>query len=437
MLNKVKTFIEKHQLLNHDDRYIVALSGGADSVCLLLMLQELQYHIEAAHCNFHLRGNESDSDEKFVIELCKKLDIPLHLIHFDTKTYAELHQVSIEMAARELRYRYFEQLRTDIDAAGVCVAHHQDDSVETILMNLLRGTGIQGLCGIQPVRERIIRPLLCLSRQEIESWLAEKHQSFVTDSTNLSADILRNHLRLKVIPLLKEMTPAAVEQILTSARRLKEASKVYDAGIKEALNRLIFNDSIDVNQLLQEPSPESILYEWLSPCGFNPSVIESISDGLREVQAGRYWQSATHILTVNKGALLLAPIPEERPTLRIPENGYYAYGQTEHFRIKTASESIILRERTACSLDADKVAFPLVVRPIRNGDRFHPLGMNGSKLVSDYLTDRKMSIIERRHQLVVTDAHDQIIWLVGERPDNDFRVETHTARTLIIEYIKD
>lgn len=163
MLNKVKTFIEKHHLLNHDDRYIVALSGGADSVCLLLMLQELKYHIEAAHCNFHLRGNESDSDEKFVIELCKKQDIPLHLIHFDTKTYAELHQVSIEMAARELRYRYFEQLRTDIDAAGVCVAHHQDDSVETILMNLMRGTGIQGLCGIQPVRERIIRPLLCLS----------------------------------------------------------------------------------------------------------------------------------------------------------------------------------------------------------------------------------------------------------------------------------
>lgn len=437
MLNKVKTFIEKHQLLNHDDRYIVALSGGADSVCLLLMLQELKYHIEAAHCNFHLRGNESDNDEKFVIELCKKQDIPLHLIHFDTKTYAELHQVSIEMAARELRYRYFEQLRTDIDAAGICVAHHQDDSVETILMNLLRGTGIQGLCGIQPVRERIIRPLLCLSRQEIESWLAEKHQLFVTDSTNLSADILRNHLRLKVIPLLKEMTPAAVDQILTSARRLKEASKVYDASIKDALNRLIFNDSIDVNQLLQEPSPESILYEWLSPCGFNPSVIENISDGLRDVQAGRYWQSATHILTVNKGALILAPIPKERPTLRIPENGYYAYGQTEHFRIKTASESIILRERTVCSLDADKVAFPLVVRPIRNGDRFHPLGMNGSKLVSDYLTDRKMSIIERRHQLVVTDAQDQIIWLVGERPDNDFRVETHTVRTLIIEYIKD
>lgn len=318
MLNKVKTFIEKHHLLNHDDRYIVALSGGADSVCLLLMLQELKYHIEAAHCNFHLRGNESDSDEKFVIELCKKQDIPLHLIHFDTKTYAELHQVSIEMAARELRYRYFEQLRTDIDAAGVCVAHHQDDSVETILMNLMRGTGIQGLCGIQPVRERIIRPLLCLSRQEIESWLAEKHQLFVTDSTNLSADILRNHLRLKVIPLLKEMTPAAVDQILTSARRLKEASKVYDAGIKDALNRLIFNDSIDVNQLLQEPSPESILYEWLSPCGFNPSVIENISDGLRDVQAGRYWQSATHILTVNKGALLLAPIPKSAPPFAFP-----------------------------------------------------------------------------------------------------------------------
>ena len=191
LLHRVRAFIWQQRLLSPDGRYLVAVSGGADSVCLLLMLLQRGYEVEAVHCNFKLRGDESQRDEVFVKDLCQRLDVKLHLTHFDTREYAAMRRISIEMAARQLRYAYFEQLRRDIDAADICVAHHQDDAVETFLMNLIRGTGIHGLTGIKPRNGHIVRPLLCLSRQDILLWLDEQHQTFVTDSSNMVADIVR------------------------------------------------------------------------------------------------------------------------------------------------------------------------------------------------------------------------------------------------------
>ena len=276
MLNKVRQYISEHRLLDADKRYLVALSGGADSVCLLLVLKQLGYQVEAAHCNFLLRGDESHRDEAFAQTLCNEHDIPFHVIHFDTRTYAQLHKVSIEMAARDLRYQYFENLRRDIQAEGICVAHHQDDSVETILMNLLRGTGIHGLSGIKPRNGFILRPLLCVSRKEIEAWLAGQHQTYVTDSTNLEADVVRNKLRLNVIPQLQAITPNAVSNILNTAQHLSEATAVYDHYMHEALNRLIDSNSIAISDLLHEPSPESLLHQWLSTYGFPSALIQNI-----------------------------------------------------------------------------------------------------------------------------------------------------------------
>ena len=207
---------------------LVALSGGADSVCLLMAMKRLGYAIEAIHCNFHLRGAESDRDEEFCKSLCEREQIPFHTVHFDTKTYAEVHKISIEMAARELRYNYFEQLRKAIDAEAILVAHHMNDSVETLLMNLIRGTGIHGLQGIKPRNGNIIRPLLCVSRKEIVEWLGEIGQDYVTDSTNLEDDVTRNKLRLNIIPLLEEINPAASENIAKTALRMVEAGKVFD-----------------------------------------------------------------------------------------------------------------------------------------------------------------------------------------------------------------
>ena len=221
LLDKVTAFIEKHQLMNPDKLYLVALSGGRDSVALLLILRELGYRIEAVHCNFMLRGEESMRDEQFCRDLCLRINVPFHTVHFDTRAYSALHKVSIEMAARDLRYAHFKKLCGDIHAAGVCVAHHMDDSVETILLNLLRGTGIHGLTGIAPRRDNILRPLLGVRRKELEDYLAFHGQEYVDDSTNFVPDVNRNRLRLSVFPLLREINPAFVENIYRCAGYLK------------------------------------------------------------------------------------------------------------------------------------------------------------------------------------------------------------------------
>ena len=449
MTNRVKQFIEQEGLLASGNRYLVAVSGGADSVCLLLMLKELGYDVEAVHCNFHLRGEESRRDEDFVKQLCQRSGVPLHLTHFDTRTYAELHKVSIEMAARQLRYRYFEQLRTDIAAADICVAHHQDDSVETVLMNLLRGTGIHGLQGIQPRRGHIVRPLLCLSRQDIEQWLRERGQAYVTDSTNLVPDVVRNQLRLNVIPELLKVSPAATAGILATARRLAEAARVYDHAVGEGMKRLVHNasevSSITVSELLSEPSPESVLYEWLGPAGFSPVTIETIWQTLLACEksgdslpSGREWQSATHWLVSHGGSLLLAPAAATAAvTLRIPETGTYVCGDHTKLRINIVDGPVVRRDPSCCCADADRVSFPLTLRLWQQGDRFCPLGMKGSKLVSDYLTDGHVSLIDKRRQTVLCNADGSILWLVGRRSDNRFRITADTCSTLIAEIIVD
>lgn len=432
MLNKVKAYIEQHQLLQVGKRYLVALSGGADSVCLLLLLRELGYQTDAVHCNFHLRGEESNRDEDFVKSLCEDQHVELHVIHFDTETYASVHHVSIEMAARELRYRYFEQLRKDIGAEGVCVAHHQNDSVETILMNLIRGTGIHGLTGIKPRNGHILRPLLCVSRHEIETWLNGRHQSYVTDSTNLEAHVTRNKLRLNVIPQLLDITPSAGRNILQTAAYLSEAASVYDHAIKAALQRLCQDHCIAVDQLMNEPSPKSILHEWLSPIGFSSTVVEEIYRSLGNPHSGKLWTSSSHQLTICQGLLMAEPLTEALPTLRIPEDGTYVYNENMRLRIEMKPGRHIDTDKQTACLDASTVHFPLTLRPVTRGDRFQPFGMTGTKLVSDYLTDRKVSLFDKRRTLVLCDRDNQILWLVGHRPDGRFCVNAHTQTTALI-----
>lgn len=432
MLNKIKSFIQEHHLLQPDGHYLVAVSGGADSVCLLLILQQLGYHIEAAHCNFHLRGAESDRDEMFVKELCHRKGIPLHLTHFDTKTYAQLHKVSIEMAARALRYHYFEQLLHDINASGICVAHHQDDSIETILINLFRGTGIHGLSGIKPRNGHILRPLLGVSRQDIEGWLKHQGQDYVIDSTNLESNILRNKLRNDIIPELQQLLPSVKHSITESSIRIGTACDVYDNAMTSALQRLIKDNTIVIDSLTAEPSPESILFEWLKPLGFSSNSIETIEKAVTTQQAGKVWYSDTHQLTINRGKLLLEELQDTLPTLRIPEEGKYIYTPSQSITIKHSTARDIIKDRFSIRLDRTHITYPLTLRPIKTGDRFHPLGMKGTKLVSDYLTDRHLSIFEKKRTLVLCNADGQIIWLIGHCPDSLFCIHEHTETTIEI-----
>ena len=263
LAGRVEAFIKKERLIIWEGLHLVALSGGADSVALLLVLKQLGCHIEAVHCNFHLRGEESDRDESFVKNLCSEQDIKLHLIHFDTNEYAAVHQVSIEMAARELRYRYFEQLRQDIGAETICVAHHRNDAVETLLMNLMRGAGIHGLTGIHPKNGAIVRPLLCVSRDEIEDYLHARGQAYVTDSTNLQPDVLRNKIRLQLLPLVEEIYAGATENIAFD-QRSQHAQHAF------GIISILFKCKVDARSILHcflaeiarcpKVQPRSILY---------------------------------------------------------------------------------------------------------------------------------------------------------------------------------
>ena len=430
MEKKIIDFIARHRLLTPDEKYLVALSGGADSVALLLLLRQFGYKVEAVHCNFHLRGEESDRDEQFCIALCRREDIPLHLVHFDTREYAALHKVSIEMAARDLRYRYFEQLRNDIQAAGICVAHHRDDQVETVLMNLIRGTGLHGLTGMSPRQGRIIRPLLCVSRAEIEAWLQARGQQFVTDSSNLTDDVTRNKIRHHIVPMMESINALASNNISLMASRLVEVEKTIESSIHKA-------SVIDISELKAQPSPELVLYYQLKDEGFTPAQIEQIAENL-DAESGRAFYSPTHQLVFHRGKLIVEPKTLPMKPLKIPEPGIYVTGENRRFSVaetdKTASFCLPKTRDVAC-LDARKVTFPLLLRPMETGDRFHPYGLRGSKLLSDYLTDCKKSLFEKRRQLVVVDGTGEIVWLVGERVSEKAKITDDTQRIVRLEWL--
>lgn len=434
-IDKIEAFSRVKGLLSKDATYIVALSGGADSVALLLSMRQMGMTVEAATCNFHLRGEESDRDEKFCISLCENLDVKIHIAHFDTKTYAELHHVSLEMAARELRYDYFERLRRDIGAAAICVAHHRDDSVETLLINLIRGTGIRGLRGIVPRNGNILRPLLCVNRKEIEDFLDEMGQNYVTDSTNLVDDVMRNKVRLDLLPMLEKINPSVRENIFETSLHVGDALDLLNQASEKCIKEVLSNDKIDIKALLQQPSPNHLLFCILKKYDFISAVIDDVAGHLNS-ETGRVWHSDTHDLLLNRGFLVLRernslPVKE----MKITEQGTYIYQPNIRFSFTISPKNadfIVDKSRSCACLDAAKVAFPLTIRGIKTGEKFMPFGMKGLKLVSDYLTDAKRTLFEKQSQLVVTDAHNRIVWLVNERTDERFKVESTTENVLKI-----
>lgn len=439
-LRKVSAFAASQGLLAKGSKYLVALSGGADSVALALAMKELGCSVEAAHCNFHLRGDESDRDERFCVKFCEANGVKLHVTHFDTESFAKLRKVSIEMAARHLRYAYFSNLIRDIGAAAVCVAHHQDDSVETVLMNLVRGTGVHGLVGIRPRNGHVLRPLLCVTRREIEACLREAGQDYVTDSTNLVDDVTRNKIRLDVIPMLKRINPSVCEAIAKTAWRVGEAVKALDALADEAARRLTETSAggvvrVSLDGLRREPSPENLLFHILKGYSFNPSQVEQVSRALSSAP-GLTFYSPTHRLLIDRRHIVIEPVGDValRP-MKLPEEGVYVIGEKLKLRVETVSRGdgfMISKSRNCCYADVSAVSFPLTVRPCAVGDRFVPFGMRGSRLVSDYLTDVKMNLFDKRRQLVVEDASGRILWLVNQRADNRCRITDATTAALKI-----
>ena len=420
LMKKVKEFIEKEDLFSKQDKILVALSGGADSVALTRILITLGYHCEAAHCNFELRGEESDRDEDFVRNFCRSLNIKCHSIHFETRRYAAQQSISIEMAARELRYNWFSKICEESDCQVVAVAHHKDDSVETMLLNLIRGTGINGLLGIRPKNGNVVRPLLCASRQEVVAYLHRMNQTYVTDSTNLEDEYTRNKIRLNLLPLMEEINPSVKDGLVKTSSYLNDISKVYQQAIKESIDRIFITPEkeISIEKLMNEPAPQALLFEVLSPLGFNSTQVEEVYGSLNG-QPGKRFISSQWQVVKDRDLLLIEKVKtaNDKPQIIFEE-------------VLLTKEFVIPKDKNTACFDANKFKGVISIRKWEKGDYFIPFGMKGKKLVSDFMTDSKFSLLKKEQQWVLS-CNDQIAWLIGERTDNRFRIDDSTQKVII------
>ena len=414
MKEKVRKYIQTNQIFSQDGLILVGVSGGADSVALLLILKSLGYQVQALHCNFHLRQKESDRDERFVSELCRKNNIPLLIKHFNTKEYAARNNVSIEMAARDLRYNWFYDVLTDNNAQSIAVAHHRNDQAETLLLNLIRGTGIRGLAGMYPIRNQIARPLLCVTRDEILAYLNEIKQDFVTDSTNLEREATRNKVRLDILPQMAEINPSIVNTLSETCSILMSSLPFYEKKVEEELNRVKHNDTeVSIPQLQECENTDVLIYEWLKDKGFTTSQHREIAESL-ESTSGKIWESKAYRLLKDRDKLILQ---EKKEKVSDPQI------------LQEQVDSITETGPDLAYFDSDKIVAPITYRTAKEGDWFIPFGMEGKKLISDYLTDIKATRFEKENQLLALCGED-IIWVVGHRSDNRYRVDKDTQHII-------
>jgi len=436
VIQKIQNYIEKGKLLNIGDKVVVGLSGGADSVVLLHILHKLGYSCIAAHCNFHLRGEESDRDEQFAFKFAASLNLPFFKKDFDTKNFAKEHRISIEMAARDLRYQWFAEQTENHQADAIAVAHHRDDNIETLLLNLIRGTGIKGLTGIQPRTGCLIRPLLCVSKNEILQYARNENLPFITDSSNEQEEIIRNKIRLKVIPLLETINPSVKDAIVQTIDNVNEAAKIYDTEIENAI-RVVYNEgNISIPLLKTFPSPESILFELLKDYGFGKEVIKEIYCAM-DSQPGKIFYAPEYYVVRNRDEFLLSPIINEDETeYFIQKNETFfesPFPMEIRFQINEPNVEFDKNKNTAC-LDYDKLQFPLRFRKWKIGDRFIPSGMKNFQKLSDFFTNHKFSKIQKEKTWILTSGKD-IIWIVNHRIDERFKADIFTKNRYIIKLL--
>lgn len=433
-------FVNELQLVRQGDRLLLAVSGGVDSVVMCELFSKAGFDFGIAHCNFQLRGEESEGDERFVKELAGHYNVPFFSKRFDTNTFAEKEGVSIQLAARKLRYEWFEELRANKGYTSIATAHHRNDEVETFFINLVRGTGIAGLRGIPARNGNIIRPLLFALRDEIEAFAAANSLRWREDSSNLSSKYLRNKIRHAIIPALKEINPG-IESILSNdIRKIKEAFEIMEAHITEKRREIVRQgngcDLISISSLEKLQPLHTYLYELLKPYGFREPVIHEIAGALH-AEPGKQFYSSTHRVIKDRTELIVTPIQrEDHGSYLVQSDTRYISGPFE-MRISTipASELATLKAPPSIVyLDRSKLRFPLVLRRWKQGDHFFPLGMKHRKKLSDLFIDNKLSIAQKENIWVLVSG-DDIVWVVGIRPDEHYRVTVETKEVLKCELV--
>ena len=434
MIKKIQKYIHNKNLFSKKNNLLLAISGGADSVFLFLILKELGYKIQFAHCNFNLRGKESDDDEYFVKELANKHNIKCFVKSFATKVYAHKNKVSIQMAAREIRYKWFDKLLLDNNLDFVITAHHKDDTVETFLINLIRGSGIKGLSGIKSKKKKVVRPLLEISKDDIEHYLMQKGIKYRNDSSNLDPKYLRNKIRHQLIPLLKEMNPKIIQTIADEIFVLDGVNQVFQRQVDKIREYLLIQQDdtykLDLSELIKLENLQVILFEVLNPFGF--SEVDQIKKAILS-QSGKQFFSNDYQLIIDRDVMIISLL--EKPYNEIIINETETEIQIPlSMKFHLSTNCLFDQNLKIAQLDFEKLSFPLRLRKWKNGDKFMPLGMSNFKKLSDFFIDEKYSILDKQQQWVLC-SEDNIVWVVGDRIDDRYKIQMNTKKVYIAELL--
>lgn len=418
-------------------KILVAVSGGLDSMVALTLLQKQDFNIGIAHCNFKLRGDESDLDTAFVEDWAKTNKIPCFVAQFETKKYAALHKISIEMAARDLRYQWFHELRKEKGYDYIITAHHANDNLETTLFNLTRGTGFKGLLGIQPQNNKIIRPFLFLSREEILEYAKKNKIAWREDQSNTTLDYSRNKIRHQIIPVLQALNPNLIESYQKTLSHLNALNQILSdrldavkqVTLKQLANQVV---SIDIAEILKLSNPKAYLYELLKDYNFTDW---DTVDNLLLAQSGKQIFSTTHRLIKDREFCLISPLKDaETPEFEIVDLIEGLQNKALILTFETVHQADLKNTfAESVYVDAAKIEMPLIVRKWQKGDYFYPLGMQGKKKLSDFFNDKKMSLLEKETTWLLC-QNDKVIWVVDRRLDDRFKVTEKTKKIIKITY---
>lgn len=433
MFQKFKNHLQTNFPFLENSRFYIAVSGGIDSMVLVHLFQHFQYEFGLLHCNFKLRGDESDADMRFIHDYCDKNNLHLRIGFFETEAIAKHTKRSIQETARDLRYNWFYEQMEENNVDFVATAHHQDDDLETFLINFSRGTGLDGLTGIPEVNDKIIRPLLPFSRAEIEQYAKENNIQWREDSSNESDKYLRNKIRHHLVPILKEINPNFLESFANTQNYLKEAQSlvndaeyiIYKEVAKERPDGTIL---FDLNKLLQMPNYKGYLYQWLKNFGFTAwNDIYKLVD----TQSGKQIFSEDFTLLKNRNHLLLFPRLTNEEQSFLIQKGDNQVNIPLKFTFCNVGD-ISKTDRNCIFVDEDLLEFPLTLRNWRTGDYFYPFGMNGKKkLISKYFKDEKIAVSDKS-KIWILESNKNIVWIVGYRADEQFKVTTNTTKILKI-----
>ncbi len=438
MYKQFRDFIETEGLIDQPGTIMLGLSGGVDSMVMMDLFLKARYNVAAAHCNFGLRGEESDNDQVFVAERCKKHNIKFHIKLLDTLDYAKDKGISLQMAARDLRYEWFEMLLADNGYSSVAIAHNKNDLAETFLINLVRGTGIRGLTGIKAKTGNIIRPLLFAGRNEILDYAGKNKIPFREDSSNLDMKYKRNRIRHKIIPEFEKISSSFINSIYETSGRLKEVENIYSTAVSKKFDKLCIETGeeylIDINSLLALDPLPAYLYELLRKWSFSKELIPDIISSLT-ASSGKKFYSLSHRLVKDRDYLIVTPVRTETV------NRYYIEEDVEKLdhplkvrftRIKHYSGFRIPANRKTACLDLNFMHFPLIMRKWQKGDYFQPLGLSGLKKLSDFFIDNKFSLVEKEKIWLLTSGN-RIVWIMGHRIDDRFKITENTKDILMVE----